>query len=160
MAWDAGDYAVAGALVAGVAGTFALLSRTSRNTAYRAASGVALLGAVLLIWVNGAVGIIGAEGHDANKLFGVVLAIGAIGGALSRFQPQGMSRTLLLMALIQLLVPLMAFVTGLADNRAAFEPVVLLATSFFMALWVVSGILFRKASGAEVDVPSEAGSDA
>ena len=45
------------------------------NTAYRWAVGVALAAAFILFWVNGAVGIIGADGDDANSMYYGVLAV-------------------------------------------------------------------------------------
>lgn len=146
MAWDAADYAIAGALIAGVVGGFVLVTRATRNMPYRAGAAVALAGTLLLIWVNGAVGFIGSPANDANMLFAGVLLIGAIGAALARFTPEGMYRTLLAMGLAQLLVPLLATITGLGPHGLALEPFVLLATSFFTAIWVLSAWLFRKAA--------------
>lgn len=155
MAWDAADYAVAGVLIAGVVGGFVLVTRMTRNAPYRAASAVALAGALMLIWMNGAVGFIGAPGNDANMLFAGVLMIGAIGAAMARFTPEGMYRTLLAMGLAQLLVPLLATVTGLGPHGIAMEPFVLLATSFFTAIWVLSAWLFRRAADRNAPASAE-----
>ena len=77
--WEVGDFVIFGALLVGVGVTYELVVRMTGNTAYRVAFGVALAAAFLLIWVNGAVGIIGSEDNDANLMYGGVLAIGVIG---------------------------------------------------------------------------------
>ena len=59
VAWTVADFAVFGAMLVGVGGTCELTLRTTANRAYRAAVGVALVAAFMLVWVNGAVGIIG-----------------------------------------------------------------------------------------------------
>ena len=92
MNWSLFDFAFFGAMVLGVVVVAWLVRRKSRGSAYRYAAGVALAATFLLVWVNGAVGIIGAEGNDANLMFFGVLATGLIGALLARFRPVGMSR--------------------------------------------------------------------
>ena len=67
--WDIADFLVFGALLAGVAGCFWLVVRRTDNIAYRTGVGIALAAAFILIWVSGAVGIIGAPGNDANLMY-------------------------------------------------------------------------------------------
>ena len=86
MEWDLLDFAVFGALVVAVAGVFILAVRKTRNVAYRAAAGIAMAAAFFLVWVNGAVGLIGDEGNDANMLYGAVIAVGVIGALISRLE--------------------------------------------------------------------------
>ena len=57
--WDVADFAVFGAMLVAAGGTFVLAARTTGNKAYRAAVGVTLAAAFLLLWVTGAVGIVG-----------------------------------------------------------------------------------------------------
>ena len=59
VVWTLGDFAVAGALLVGTGLIYELVARKIDNIAYRAAIGVALLAALLLVWVELAVGIIG-----------------------------------------------------------------------------------------------------
>ena len=80
--WTAADFVVFGAMLACAGGAFELAARMTRNTAYRAAVGVALAAAFLLVWTNGAVGIIGSEDNPANLMFGGVLAVGLVGAAV------------------------------------------------------------------------------
>lgn len=136
--WSAADFAVFGAMLAGAGGAFELAVRMTHNTAYRAAVGVALAAAFLLVWANGAVGIIGGEDNPANLMFGGVLAVGIVGAAVARFRPGGMARALVATAVAQALVAAIAAVAGLGN---IFVP-----TVFFGALWLVSAWLFRRAS--------------
>ena len=79
-------------LLAAACGTYELGARMSRNTAYRAAVGLATVAGFLLVWINLAVGIIGDEGNPANLMFGGVLVVGVIGALVARFRAPGMAR--------------------------------------------------------------------
>ena len=85
MDWDVVDFTVFGAMLLGVGVIYTLARRSTANTAYRVAVGVALAAAFILIWVNGAVGIIGDPNNDANMMYFGVLAIGTIGAFIARF---------------------------------------------------------------------------
>jgi hypothetical protein len=142
VAWDMADFAVAGALLFGTGLAYELLARKADSLAYRAAVGVALAAALLLVWMNLAVGIIGSENNPANLMYIGVLAVGIIGALIARFRPSGMAGALLATALAQALVTVIALI---AENyRDAFE--ILLLNGFFVALWVGSALLFRRAN--------------
>ena len=140
--WTGTDFAVMGAMLATVCGTYELAAWMTGNRAYRAAVGVALAAAFLLVWLNLAVGIIGAENNPANLMFGGVLAVGIIGALIARFQPHGMARASVATALAQALVGVIALVIG------SVEAVML--TGFFVALWLTAAWLFRKAAQEHV----------
>jgi hypothetical protein len=100
-----------GVMLLAAAGTYELaLALRTRDSAYRVAAGVALVAALLLGWVNGAVGIIGSENQAANSMYAGVIAVGVIGAVLARFRPRGLSRVLLVVALAQALVPVIALI--------------------------------------------------
>ena len=84
MSWDVLDFAVFAALLAGLGGTYWLARRMTDSRAYRTGIGIALLGAFLLVWVNGAVGIIGSSDNDANLMFFGVLAVGVISAVFAK----------------------------------------------------------------------------
>jgi len=136
--WSGADFAIFGAMLACAGGAFELAARMTRNTAYRAAVGVALAAAFLLVWANGAVGIIGSEDNPANLMFDGVLVVGLVGAAVARFRPQGMARALVATALAQAAVAVIAAVAGMGY--------IFVATAFFGALWLASAWLFRRAS--------------
>lgn len=140
-----------GVILSAAAGTYELaLALRTRSQAYRIAVGAALGTALLLGWVNGAVGIIGNEAQPANLLYSGVIAIGVIGAALARFRPRGVSRALLAVALAQALVPVIAPVIwpqvswGAAGTSGVFA-----LNAFFVVLFVGSSFLFRRAATAE-----------
>ena len=143
--WDVGDFAIAGALLLGAGIAFELAVRKTGDTAYRAAVGVALAAAFILVWVNGAVGIIGSENNNANLMYGGVLAVGAIGAIIARFQAHGMARALFATALAQALVAVIALIAGLGSPWSGPLEIVAL-NGFFVALFVGSAMLFRKAA--------------
>jgi peptidoglycan/LPS O-acetylase OafA/YrhL len=68
--WDVADFAIFGAMLVGAGGTYELAARVTGDSAYRAAVGVALAAAFLLIWLNLAVGIVGTEDNPFNLMFG------------------------------------------------------------------------------------------
>lgn len=115
------------------------------NTAYRSAIGVALAAAVLLVWLSLGVGIIGADGDPANRMYFGVLAVGIIGALLARFQPQGMARALFATALAQASVAAIALIAGLGLPWSPPAEIILL-NGFFMALFSGSAWLFRRAA--------------
>ena len=145
MAWDLADFAVFGALVLGVGVIYRLAARRTEKAPYRYAVGVALAAAFILVWVNGAVGIIGNESNRANLMFVGVVAVALIGAVIARFQPRGMARALCATALAQALVAVIALVAGLGSTAPIRPWSILILTGFFTALWLVSAWLFRKA---------------
>lgn len=138
VAWDLADFVVFGAMLVGACGSYELAARKTGNKAYRAAVGVALAAAFILVWMNLAVGIIGDEDNPANLMYGGVLAVGIIGVIIARFQPHGMVRALVATALAQASVAAIALIAGLGST--------LILTGFFVALWLTSAWLFRKAA--------------
>ena len=144
VSWDETDFIVFGVMLLVACGTYELAARMTGNGAYRAAVGVAVAAAFLLVWINLAVGIIGDEDNPANLMFGGVLAVGIIGAVIARLQPQGMARAVMTMALAQALVGVIALSMGSVEG--------FLLTGFFVALWLTSAWLFRKAAREQVPV--------
>lgn len=116
----------------------------------RVAWAVALVAAVLLIWINGAVGIIGSEDNPLNLVYAGVLAVAAIGSLLVGFEAGGMARVMQFTAATQALVGVVVLALG------HFTPVV---TAVFMALWLIAAAQFRKgaAGGSRRSAPDGVG---
>jgi len=142
MAWDVVDFTVFGAMLLGVGVIYKLVTRAADNSAYRFAVGVALAAAFLLIWVNGAVGIIGDESNDANLMYFGVLAVGIIGAIIARFQPHGMARALYATAIAQVAVAVIALIAELGSTAPIWPKDILVLTGFFVVLWSFSAWLF------------------
>ena len=145
VVWDLADFAVAWTLLVGAGLTYKLVARKMGSIAYRAGGGVAVATALLLVWMNLAVGLIGNEDNPANLMYGGVLAIGIIGTLIARFQPHGMARALFATALAQALVAVIALIAGL--GYPASGPLeILILNGLFAGLWVGSAWLFRNAA--------------
>jgi hypothetical protein len=142
--WDLADFAIIGALMFGSGITYELVVRKMSSMAYRVAVAIALVAALLLVWVNGAVGIIGSEDHDANLMYGGVIAVGLLGAVIARCRPVGMARTLFATAIAQTLVAVIALFARWGSPRD-----IVMLTGFFVLLWVASASLFAAAARAE-----------
>jgi hypothetical protein len=141
-AWDPpGDFMFLALLFGGVAISFEAAARIPSRNAYRAALGFTLAAALVHSWINLAVGIIGNEDNPANMIYYAVLAVALGGAILARFKPEGLSRAMVAAALAQVLV----FVAALAAGLGFTGPI----TVFFIALWLTSAWLFRKATNAQ-----------
>jgi len=146
--WDISDFIIMATVLFGIAIAYELIAQKSNKKAYRIAFGLALLGAFLLFWVNGAVGIIGNEGQDANLLYGAVFVVGFVGAIISRFKAKGMSITLYVAALTQMLVPTIALFIW-PPSEVSWAPSVVgvfILSGFFALLFYVSGMLFSRAA--------------
>jgi hypothetical protein len=107
--------------------------------------GVALVAAFLLIWANGAVGLIGSEDNDLNMVYFGVLAVGLIGAVVARFRPRGMALAMAAMAIAQAAIAVTVLAVGMAPPESgAFE--ILTINGFFVVLFAGSALLFRRAS--------------
>ena len=146
--WSISDFIIMGIILFSIGLTYELIARKSEKTVYHAAFGVALAGVFLLLWVNGAVGIIGSEDNPANLLYGAVLIAGILGSFMSRFKPKGMMFTLYVMALIQFLVPVFGLIIGSANDSWGEAGVigVFVLNAFFTMIFIISAMLFQRAS--------------
>lgn len=144
-AWSLFDFVVAGALIFGTGLAYVLATGQAGNIAYRAAVGVALAAALLLVWINLAVGVIGAEDDLANVMYVGVLAVGIVGAIVARFRPYGMARALFATALAQASVAVVALIFGLGSPWSGPGEILAL-NGFFVALFVGSALLFRRAA--------------
>jgi hypothetical protein len=152
MNWDIVDFTVFAAMLLGVGVAFAFVRRKSDNTTYRFAMGVALAAAFILVWVNGAVGIIGNANNDANMLYLGVLVVGIIGAIIARFRPGGMMRAMCATAIAQAVVALLALIAGWGSSAPVWPSDILALTGFFVALWLLSAYLFQKAARGQTPV--------
>lgn len=144
VSWTVGDFVVAGALLAGTGIAFELVAGKAGNLAYRAAAGIALLAALLLVWLNLAVGLIGSETNPANLMYVGVLAVGIIGAIVARLRPGGMARALFATALAQAIVAVIAIGFELGPPSSALA--ILGVNGLFVALFAGSAWLFQSAA--------------
>ncbi|MBC6983602.1 hypothetical protein [Caulobacter sp. 17J80-11] len=146
VVWTTSDFVFAGLLLFGSALAYELIASTRGGLVYRGAVAAAIGTAFLLIWANGAVGLIGGEREDANLLYGGVLAVALIGALIGRFRPSGMARALFATAFAQALVPLVALGLGLGSMALIWTQETLVVSGGFVALWLLAAGLFVAAA--------------
>lgn len=141
VVWTVADFVFFGALLVGAGVALELAARKTTDPTYRSAAGLALAATLLLVWVNGAVGLIGDAANDANMMYYGVIAVGLVGAIIARFQPHGMARVMIAMALAQVVVTVIALVSE-TGGTAEY----LLLNGGFVALFAGSAWLFRRAA--------------
>jgi hypothetical protein len=120
------------------------------STLYRLAIGLAVAAAFLLVWLSLGVGIIGADGDPANRLYFGVPVVGIVGALLARFRPRGMAWALVAMALAQALVGAIAIIARLGQPYSG--PLELLGLNgFFVPLFLASAWLFYRAGKGQAE---------
>ena len=136
--WDGFDFLVMGAMLFVVCVAYEIAARIARNNAYMVAAGLAVGGAFLTVWANGAVGILGNEDNPANQIFYWVLAFEFAASMLVLFRARPMAWVMVGTAVAQLAVCLYAWLAGLGY--------VFVFTGVMCALWLTSARLFREAA--------------
>lgn len=138
--WTGSDFLFAG-IVFGTVGLVAeLIVRRSGNLAYRAGAGFALAAAFVIVWANGAVGMIGDEGNGYNLWFYAAILVALAGALVSRLRASGLALASLAAGLVQ---------AGVALGGASADPRGAAVSGGFALLWLVSALLFRKAAAGE-----------
>jgi len=144
--WTLSDFVFAGVMISGSCVVLELALRLTRSWAYRGAVALELSAIFLLVWVNGAVGIIGNEDNPLNLLYGCVIMT-AIGGAVGAgAKARGMARASASAATIMMLVCLIVITSGRTDTAATIGYVAL--HTFFAMLFASAAALFHRAGSA------------
>lgn len=162
VVWTLSDFIFAGTLIFGTGFTYILVTRVlaprmGDNIVYRVAVGFALFTGLFLIWVNGAVGIIGSENNPINILYFGVIAVGIIGAFITRFRSQGMVYTMFAMAIAQALIAAIALVGGFYQTPPSTVFHIIGVNGFFVMLFVIAALLFRHV--AQEETPENAGAE-
>ncbi|MEA3016639.1 MAG: hypothetical protein QOI38_1361 [Sphingomonadales bacterium] len=135
--WSPFDFVFAGLLFGSVGLAFELTVRASDNWAFRGGVAVTLAAAFLTVWVNAAVGMIGAEDNPYNLLFLGVIVLALIGAIVARFRPAGMAAASLVAAVAQ---------AGLGAGGLSTDLRGGILSTGFALLWLLAAALFRKAA--------------
>jgi hypothetical protein len=143
--WDETDFIAMGFIFGSLGLALEFMVRRSGSTAFRIASGLAILAVFLLIWANLAVGMIGSEGNPYNLLFGGVLAIALVGSIAARLRPPGMALTTAAAGVAQVAIAVGGIAT---DPRGA------LFSSVLGGLWLLAAFLFRKSADGRARIPT------
>ncbi|MES2626728.1 MAG: hypothetical protein V4628_15685 [Pseudomonadota bacterium] len=143
VVWTVSDFVFAGTLIFGTGLLYQLAVRMTPDSTYRVAVGLSLATTFVLIWINGAVGIIGDS--DVNMLYLLVPMVGIAGALIAQFRPLGMARALFAAAFTQALIPVIALLVREPDFSPGVVGVFVL-NAVFVALFVGSGLLFQRAA--------------
>lgn len=146
VVWTLSDFIFAIVLIGGVGLLLELAVRASGSWAYRGASALGLATSFLLIWINGAVGIIGDEDNPANFVFLVIILMAIAGAVVARGKAALMARAMTVAGIAQALVGIAVF----AFNDGTDPPGrlgLLILIEIFAAMWLGSAWLFRRAAG-------------
>ncbi|HEX2764684.1 MAG TPA: hypothetical protein VHM92_12690 [Allosphingosinicella sp.] len=139
--WTASDFLFAG-IVFGTIGLVAeLIVRRSGSVAYRAAAGFALAAAFVIVWANGAVGMIGDEGNAYNLWFYAAILVALAGALAARMRASGMALATLAAGIVQV---------GVALGGLSADPQGAWISAAFASLWLVSAALFLSADRERV----------
>jgi hypothetical protein len=124
--------------------------QATATATYRVGVAVAIGSAFFILWLMGAVGIIGVEGDPADLMFFWVFAVGIVGAVIARFRPRGMARAMLAMALAQGAVGAVALIAG--KHKAAISSIfeILGLTGMFITLFLAAAWLFWQAARKQV----------
>lgn len=133
--WTASDFVFAGVMIGGAGLIFELTLWLSKSNAYR--SGVCLMVAAifLLIWINGAVGIIGSENNELNQMYVGVIAVAVFGSFFARFKARGMAWAMTTAAAGHAVITCVAIANGYFT---------MLIDGFFAVMWLLAAHLFRE----------------
>ncbi len=145
VVWSLIDFVIAGILLSGAGISFVLLTHKAGSRTYSIATGIAVGTALLMMWANLAVGIIGSEDNPANIMYLWVIGVGVVGAVIAQFKPKGMSYALLAAALTQVIVVVIAYIEGNGNTFSEFRELITV-NGFFIALWIISSSLFRQAA--------------
>jgi hypothetical protein len=144
--WTPFDFVFAAVLLYGATGTAELAIRKGGSMAYRFGAGLAVLVSFLLIWVNGAVGVIGNEDNPANLMFIAIIAVAAAGSVIARFQALGTARAMLAACVLTSSIAVAAPVFGWGADEPQGTAGLVMLIGGFAAMWGTSAALFAKAA--------------
>jgi len=147
--WTTFDFLFAGAVIGGTGLILELVFRMAGSWAYRAGAVLALGAVVMLVWINGAVGIIGSERDGANLLYAGVIFTALIGTVLAGFRARGMVWAMAAAAVATVAVPAIVWFLWPEAQPLLLAPEVPGATVVFAAVWLTAAALFHRAARAE-----------
>jgi hypothetical protein len=141
--WTVGDFLFAGTMIGGVALLYELAERASGSRAYRAGAAVVLITCLLTVWTT-------IVRDDGNGMLFFELVMAAVAGSFAAwFRPAGMARSMIGVAVMQMLVGIAVATAPSAAGFPGGASRALLFSGFFALLWLVSAAFFRAAARSE-----------
>lgn len=114
--------------------------RGNRSGTYRVGVGVAVVTSVLTVWTT-------VVRDDGNGMAFFMLVMAAVLGACAAwFRPEGMARTMLGVAIMQVLLGIAVVTAPATASTPDGSSRALLFSGFLALLWLISAVFFRAAS--------------
>lgn len=145
VVWSIFDFGIAWTMIFGAGFTFQLISSKAENSAYKIATGLAAFTSLAVLWVNGAVGIIGNEGNQINLLFGVVLLVAVLGSYIAKLEAKAMSRVMFSTAITHVLISITGYSIHSGQNPGYPISGIINITLIFTVFWLLSALFYRRA---------------
>lgn len=145
--WTPASFALAAAVIGGLGLLYELAERASGSRAYRAGVAVALIASFLTVWTT----IVRDDGTGIG--FFLVIMAAVVGAFAAWFQPAGMARTMLGVAIMQALLSLAIATAPVTANIPDGPFRALVFGGFFTMLWLVSAAFFRAAAEGHRALP-------
>lgn len=122
--------------------------RASGSRVYRAGVAVALMASFLTVWTT----VVRDDGNGIG--FFLLIMAAAVGGFSAWFRPAGMARTMLGVAIMQLLLGVAIATAPSTASMPDGSFKALLFSGIFAALWLMSAIFFRAAAKGDREAPA------
>ena len=122
--------------------------RASGSRVYRAGVGVALMASFLTVWTT----VVRDDGNGIG--FFLLIMAAAVGGFSAWFRPAGMARTMLGVAIMQVLLGVAIATAPSTASMPDGSFKALLFSGIFAALWLTSAIFFRAAAKGDREAPA------
>jgi len=116
------------------------MTEWSETRAYRVGVAVAVVTSFLIVWTT----IVRDDGNGIGFFMLIMTAV--VGAFAARFQAAGMARTMLGVAIMQLLLGVAIATAPSTASEPAGSARALLFSGIFAALWLTSGAFFRSAA--------------
>ena len=120
------------------------MSGSNENRTYRAGVAVAVVASFLTVWTT----IVRDDGTGIG--FFLVIMAAVVGGFAAWFRPAGMARTMVGVAIMQLLFGIAIATAPLTASIPGGSFKALLFSGLFAALWLISAAFFRAASSRDL----------
>ena len=143
--WSAGDFLLAAMLLGTLAALLDLSARRAQGLFQRIGGTLAALTGFAQVWINAAVGIVGAGPNPWNFAFTAIplLVLGA--AIVLRFRPQAVWRVLALAGLGNLAAAL----TGMAQDPRGAAFGLVLVLPWLLAAWLIRFVPLAPARGTD-----------
>lgn len=141
--WSLSDFVIMGLLLFSASSLLVVSLRSTPRIAYRAGALIGVGTTFLMVWVNLAVGIIGAGPNAGNLMYGSVVVILVVAIYQSRLKPIGMQRAMFIAAFAVLLVGAIALLSNMQNYPGSSVKEITGVSVFFAIPYLVSALLFR-----------------